>query len=392
MKRYFSMIALAIAAAVLLAACGGETPGGDAGDDGDDKGTFAGRITIGPVCPVEPCDFPEGAIYMGRDLVFLRSGASSFKVPLGTDGSFSVELVPADYIIGMEGCGYVGCDVFPMEQTIVSGETVTFNRDFDTGIRAPGQDAVARFVADIVALGVPVAQGGTIDQPFFSVPGREVIFDGQTVQTYSYESSDAAQADASQVSASGSGVGTSMISWIATPHFYLKGSLMVLYVGDNGTVMARLETVLGPQFAGGDPPLPTTVHPDDPTADPDAKVQAYLDVLDEMTDALGQLSRGPDGGSMERVREIGARYEDFVIFFVSLQGERRDYVTDTYGEQIKQSVERVVGVAQLAVDVTGDQSIEAAIHQLLALSVLDLSASTQQSRNVEGTLIVEPTP
>jgi hypothetical protein len=80
MKRFFSFTALAIAGLALFAACGADIPGaGDNGGGGSaDTGKFAGQITIGPVCPVEPCDFPEGAIYQGRDLTFLRSGASTF--------------------------------------------------------------------------------------------------------------------------------------------------------------------------------------------------------------------------------------------------------------------------------------------------------------------------
>ncbi len=54
---------------------------------------------------------------MGRDLILLRSGATSFKVPLGEDGSFSVEVEPADYVIRMDNCSYNGCnDAFHMEK------------------------------------------------------------------------------------------------------------------------------------------------------------------------------------------------------------------------------------------------------------------------------------
>ena len=58
------------------------------------------------------------------------------------DGSFSVDLVPADYIISIDGCNY-------------AGETVTFNREFDTGIRSPFNNAgIGRLIADITNQGV----------------------------------------------------------------------------------------------------------------------------------------------------------------------------------------------------------------------------------------------
>jgi hypothetical protein len=53
------------------------------------------------------------------------------------------------------------------------------------------------------------------------------------------------------VSADGGSVGTSSMSWMATPHFYQAGKLLVLYVGDNAVVADMLESALGSQFAGG---------------------------------------------------------------------------------------------------------------------------------------------
>ena len=41
-----------------------------------------------------------------------------------------------------------------------------------------------------------------------------------------------------------------MVSWVAAPHFYQTGKLIVLYVGDDTAVHNVLENVLGSQFAG----------------------------------------------------------------------------------------------------------------------------------------------
>jgi len=38
--------------------------------------------------------------------------------------------------------------------------------------------------------------------------------------------------------------------WVAPPHFYKAGRIIVLYVGENAAVTEALDTVLGPQFAG----------------------------------------------------------------------------------------------------------------------------------------------
>lgn len=41
-----------------------------------------------------------------------------------------------------------------------------------------------------------------------------------------------------------------MVDWIAPPHFYKKGQLIVLYAGVNISVIHILEASLGSQFAG----------------------------------------------------------------------------------------------------------------------------------------------
>ena len=47
-----------------------------------------------------------------------------------------------------------------------------------------------------------------------------------------------------------SAVGTSVPMWVAPPHFYKSGRLIVLYVGQSSPVIIALERALGPQFAG----------------------------------------------------------------------------------------------------------------------------------------------
>ena len=238
-KHAFVFLILAISMLTLVAACGG----GSSGESSSKQVTLSGKITIAPTCAAEPCGGPPGAIYMGRDLILLRSVATSFKVPLGEDGSFSVEVEPADYVIRMDNCSYNGCnDAFPMEKTIGTGETVAIILDFDTDVRTARQPkGIGVLVSDLVGLGSVVAQGKSITQPFFSVDGEETIVEGETVQVFTYASPEAAKADADLVSPLGSPIGTSMVSRVSAPHFYLKDTLLVLYVGLNVGVIERQE-------------------------------------------------------------------------------------------------------------------------------------------------------
>ncbi len=98
--------------------------------------------------------------------------------------------------------------------------------------------------------GATVEPAGEMTQPFFSVNGRVIVVNGGDVQVFEYADAAAAEAEAAPVSPDGSSVGTSMVGWVASPHFYRAEKLIVLYIGDSEAVTDVLENVLGQQFAG----------------------------------------------------------------------------------------------------------------------------------------------
>ena len=98
--------------------------------------------------------------------------------------------------------------------------------------------------------GAEVEPGETVEQAFFSVRGQIIKVNSADVQVFEYESAEAMEADASQVAPDGGSVGTSMVTWVATPHFYKTGRVLVLYVGDDTAILDLLKSVLGEQFAG----------------------------------------------------------------------------------------------------------------------------------------------
>lgn len=73
---------------------------------------------------------------------------------------------------------------------------------------------------------------------------------GEDVQVFQYPNATVTDAQAALVSLDGSAVGTTKLLWVGPPHFYKKGKLLVLYVGDNDKALKALEAALGPQFAG----------------------------------------------------------------------------------------------------------------------------------------------
>lgn len=113
----------------------------------------------------------------------------------------------------------------------------------------PVKDYVS-LVDHLRGVGATIVPTGSVTQPFFSVPGQVITVNGEQVQIYEYTDEEAANADAARISPDGGTIGNTMVDWIAPPHFYKKGQIIVLYVGTSTTVINILETTLGIQFAG----------------------------------------------------------------------------------------------------------------------------------------------
>jgi hypothetical protein len=90
-----------------------------------------------------------------------------------------------------------------------------------------------------------------VQQPFFSVPGRIMTVNNEAIQVFEYSNAATTESQAKRVSPDGKTIGNSKPSWMAPPHFFKSGNLIVLYVGANESTLKVLRTTLGPQFAGG---------------------------------------------------------------------------------------------------------------------------------------------
>ncbi len=119
------------------------------------------------------------------------------------------------------------------------------------GCAAPPGSQTDALISDLKGAGAEVQMGGTLQQSFFSVEARILKVNGEDVQVFEYPYASTADAQAARVSSTGSTVGTSMISWVNTPHFFKKSGLIVLYVGKNQSILDALKKTLGEQFAGG---------------------------------------------------------------------------------------------------------------------------------------------
>ena len=107
-------------------------------------------------------------------------------------------------------------------------------------------------VDNLRAAGATVDPAGTESADFFAPQGQLLTVNGERVETFEFVGAKEADAAAGGVSATGSSIVTtmadgtqkaSMVTWVAPPHFYKAGKLIVLYVGCDSDVIDVLRGI-----------------------------------------------------------------------------------------------------------------------------------------------------
>jgi hypothetical protein len=109
--------------------------------------------------------------------------------------------------------------------------------------------------------GASVVDQGELSGFFFDdgSQSRGITVNGSDMSVHEYTSSEAMEAAASHVSLDGSAfeweesgnlTRTVMVEWVAPSHFYKSGRIIVIYIGEDDSVISLLRNGLGRQFAG----------------------------------------------------------------------------------------------------------------------------------------------
>jgi len=99
--------------------------------------------------------------------------------------------------------------------------------------------------------------------PIFSVDARNMEVNGEIVTVLEYPDEVIAEVETKRIGRDGfdftvpetaesEGIGVH-VDWIAPPHFYQRGRIIVFYAGETQVIMDWLEDLLGMQFAGNGP-------------------------------------------------------------------------------------------------------------------------------------------
>ena len=132
-------------------------------------------------------------------------------------------------------------------QKTQSSKAIPRNRS----VKAKSNRDLLRLVASLRDKGARIAlTNERVSQPFFSRAARIMNVNGEGVQVFEYSHAIAADKEAKLVSSDGMSIGTNKPSWMAPPHFFKTGRLIVLYVGNEQTILKILEAAIGRQFAG----------------------------------------------------------------------------------------------------------------------------------------------
>ena len=117
----------------------------------------------------------------------------------------------------------------------------------------PVRDHVS-LVDNLRSRGLTVVPLESVSQPFLRGDGTVLGISGAAIaptrlQSFEYESAQAAAADAATFGPEGSPKGVH-VDWLAPPHLYLKGRVLVIYIGSDEAMTRLLTDLLGPQFSG----------------------------------------------------------------------------------------------------------------------------------------------
>ena len=134
-RSLFIVILITITVAVAIVLSTNTTAPGSGGG----TGTLTGNVTIGPLCPVEPCTvIPDRltAAYAARTIVVsIQGGAVIAEAVPDPNTGYSFILKPGTYVVDIKHQGIDRSPELPKTVTIRAGETIRLDIAIDTGIQ-----------------------------------------------------------------------------------------------------------------------------------------------------------------------------------------------------------------------------------------------------------------
>ena len=81
-----------------------------------------------------------------------------------------------------------------------------------------------------------------------------MVINDKVIDIYIFSNDNKMENEASHIDSDGGGYknGSKVVKvgWGSDPHFYKKGSIIVLYIGEDKEIISNLRDILGEEFAG----------------------------------------------------------------------------------------------------------------------------------------------
>lgn len=109
---------------------------------------------------------------------------------------------------------------------------------------------LSSLVLALKSRGIAVNLMEELEDSAFAVPTSVYSVGGEEIQVYEFTSEYETAKARKIISPDGTEIGSSVIRWADTPHFYSQGKVIVQYIGNNSEILNLLDSYLGNQFAG----------------------------------------------------------------------------------------------------------------------------------------------
>ena len=105
---------------------------------------------------------------------------------------------------------------------------------------------------DVEAKGYIAKEVEEKEKPYFLAEHTNYIVNDEKFSVYQYnnEDKDKLEADLKSVTDSGVMINGATVNWKTAPHIYKKGRVVVIYDGDNETVLTEAKEILGSPILG----------------------------------------------------------------------------------------------------------------------------------------------
>lgn len=80
----------------------------------------------------------------------------------------------------------------------------------------------------------------------FSVDAQRLTADGHELGVYEYVDASSRERDSSTILADGWSVNGTQVEWTGAPHFWIRGRVVILYLGSDAEVIAMVTAAIGP--------------------------------------------------------------------------------------------------------------------------------------------------